>query len=80
MSKQVRKQEVPTTASKAPTHTLFHVEDRGPDTKSFWTEVAVGWLNTDGSVNLRTKTGALLLPEHSYQLRVRPPKDETTAD
>lgn len=67
MSKQTPKQEVPKDAN-APTHSLFHIEPR-EGKKPFWTEIAVGWENGDGSVNLRTKTGALLLPGHDYQLR-----------
>lgn len=69
MSKQAPKQEAPREA-KVPTHTLFHIEERRDD-KSFWTEVAVGWVNQDGSINIRTSAGALLLPGHDYQLRAR---------
>lgn len=69
MTKQTRKQEAPKD-SKAPTHALFHIEEREAD-KAFWTEVAVGWENQDGSVNLRTNVGTILLPGHVYQLRVR---------
>jgi hypothetical protein len=67
MTKQTHK---PDTQPKAPTHTLFHIEERRDD-KSFWTEVAVGWLNQDGSVNIRSSAGTLLLPGHDYQLRPR---------
>jgi len=77
MSKQTPKQPAPTD-SKAPTHTLFHIEERGQDKKSFWTEIAVGWVNADGSVNLRSNCGAILLPEHNYQLRARLAKSESS--
>lgn len=69
MSKQTHKQETPKDI-KAPTHALFHIEERGED-KAFWSEVAVGWENADGSVNLRTNVGAILLPGQVYQLRTR---------
>lgn len=69
MTKQAQKAEVPKDA-KAPTHALFHIEERKGD-KGFWTEVAVGWANQDGSINLRTNVGAILLPEQVYQLRTR---------
>ena len=69
MSKQTRKQEAPKD-SKAPTHVLFHIKERSED-KAFWNEIAVGWANADGSVNLRTNVGAILLPDQVYQLRTR---------
>jgi hypothetical protein len=70
MTKQAQKVEVSKDA-KAPTHTLYHIEERKDD-KAFWTEVAVvGWTNADGSINLRTRSGAVLLPDHDYQLRAR---------
>jgi len=77
MSKQTPKQPVQND-SKAPTHAFFHIEDRGPDKKAYWTEIAVGWVNADGSVNLRTSCGAILLPDHNYQLRTRPAKTESS--
>ena len=64
------------SSGNAPTHSLYHVEDRGEGEKSFWSEIGVGWVNKDGSINLRTKTGALLLPDHSYQLRARTEKQD----
>ena len=76
MSKQAPKQEAPKEA-KAPTHALFHIEERAHD-KSFWSEVAVGWENGDGSVNLRTNVGAILLPGQVYQLRTRQARNGTT--
>ncbi|MDZ4078515.1 MULTISPECIES: hypothetical protein [Hydrocarboniphaga] len=76
MTKQTRKQEAP-KESKAPTHALFHIEERGADDKAFWTEVAVGWENQDGSVNLRTNVGAILVPGHVYQLRTRTARNES---
>jgi len=69
MTKQAQKSEGPKD-TKAPTHALFHIEERKED-KGFWTEVAVGWANQDGSINLRTNVGALLLPGQAYQLRTR---------
>ena len=77
MSKLSPKQEAP-KESKAPTHTLFHIEERGTDQKAFWSEVAVGWENTDGSVNLRSSVGAILLPGQAYQLRSRPARNGNT--
>ncbi|MDB5973338.1 MAG: hypothetical protein JWR07_98 [Nevskia sp.] len=74
MSNEARKPEAP-TESKAPTHSLFHIEER-KGKKPFWTEIAVGWENADGSVNVRTKIGAILLPDHDYQLRVRTQRDQ----
>lgn len=74
MTKQTRKQDAQKD-TKSPTHALFHIEERGADSKAFWTEVAVGWENQDGSVNLRTGVGAILIPGHVYQLRVRPTKN-----
>lgn len=76
MSKQQNTKTAPaTTDSKIPTHVLYHVEDRGEE-KSFWSEIAVGWINKDGSVNLRTNVGAILIPGQSYQLRTRPEKKD----
>ena len=69
MTKQAQKPEAPKD-TKAPTHALFHIEERKDD-KGFWTEVAVGWANQDGSINLRTNVGTLLLPGQVYQLRSR---------
>jgi hypothetical protein len=69
MTKQTQQQAPKET--KAPTHVLYHIEERKDD-KAFWTEVAVvGWTNADGSINLRTRSGAMLLPDHDYQLRAR---------
>lgn len=68
-TQQTPKQETPKQA-KGPTHALFHIEERG-EQKAFWSEVAVGWKNADGSVNLRTNVGAVLLPGQAYQLRTR---------
>jgi hypothetical protein len=73
MTKQTNK---PEAQPKAPTHTLFHIEER-KDEKSFWTEVAVGWVNQDGSINVRTSAGALLLPGHDYQLRPRSERNKS---
>lgn len=70
MTKQPQKTEA-SKDPKAPTHTLYHIEERKDD-KAFWTEVAVvGWTNSDGSINLRTRSGVVLLPDHDYQLRAR---------
>jgi len=68
-TQQTPKQETP-KGTKAPAYALFHIEERG-EQKAFWSEVAVGWKNTDGSVNLRTNVGAVLLPGQTYQLRTR---------
>lgn len=68
-NEQTPKQDAPKQA-KVPTHALFHIEERG-EQKAFWNEVAVGWKNADGSVNLRTNVGAVLLPGQTYQLRTR---------
>ena len=68
-TQQTPKQETPKD-SKAPNYALFHIEERG-EQKAFWSEVAVGWKNADGSVNLRTNVGAILLPGQTYQLRTR---------
>ncbi len=69
MTKQAQ-QQAPKEA-KAPTHVLYHIEERKND-QAFWSEVGiVGWINTDGSINLRTRSGAVLLPGHDYQLRAR---------
>ncbi|MDE0853707.1 MAG: hypothetical protein OSA97_04725 [Nevskia sp.] len=73
MTKQNAKQEAPKD-SAAPTHGLYHIQER-PNEKSFGTEIAVGWENGDGSINLRTRSGAILLPGQSYQLR-RKDRDE----
>ena len=77
MANDTPDQEAPQT--KTPTHVLFHIEDRGPGKQAFWTEIAVGWENVDGSINIRTRIGALLLPGHGYQLRLRPAKVEVAA-
>jgi hypothetical protein len=77
MTKQARQAEALKDA-RAPTHTLFHIEER-KDAKPFWTEIgAVGWENSDGSINIRTKTGVLLLPGHDYQLRARKERNGST--
>ena len=68
--------KAPATNGNQPTHALYHIEARGED-KNYWSEIAVGWVNKDGSVNLRTNVGAVLLPGQSYQLRQRQEKKET---
>lgn len=38
---------------KTPTHTCFSVRERGEGKKAFWIPVGCGWVNKDGSLNLR---------------------------
>jgi hypothetical protein len=73
MTKQAQKTEVP-KEGRVPTHALFHMEERKGD-KWFWTEIAAGWENEDGSVNIRTHVGAMLLPGQAYRLRSRQAKN-----
>lgn len=80
MSKQQKAPPASNTqnGSKAPTHVLYHIAEKGEgQDKSYWTEIGAGWINGDGSVNIRSRTGTVLLPGESYQLRVKP---EATAD
>lgn len=61
----------------APTHGLFHIEDpRKEGVKGKWTEIAVGWQNADGSINVRARAGAILQIGQSYQLRVLDKKED----
>jgi hypothetical protein len=66
MAKQT--ETAPTTGTNGPTHRLYHIDSSGE--KNIWTDVAVGWLNQDGSINLKSRSGAVLLPGQSYQIRV----------
>ena len=36
-----------------PTHTCFAVRERGENKKAFWIPIGSGWVNKDGSLNLR---------------------------
>lgn len=78
MTKQNAKQDAPKD-NAAPTHGLYHIEERQNE-KSLWTEVAVGWENRDGSINLRTRCGAILLPGQSYQLRRKERDDAKSSE
>ncbi|MDB5986771.1 MAG: hypothetical protein JWR16_1824 [Nevskia sp.] len=77
MTKQAQKAEAQKD-TKAPTHALFHIEERDDDGKAFWSEVAVGWENQDHSINIRTNVGAVLLPGQVYQLRIRKERNGST--
>jgi hypothetical protein len=35
-------------AGKSPTHTAYHVRDRGEGQKSFWTRIGAAWAHADG--------------------------------
>lgn len=35
--------------SKAPTHTAYHVRDRGEGKQSFWTRIGSAWPHKDGN-------------------------------
>ncbi|MGH7242377.1 MAG: hypothetical protein ACREJD_03045 [Phycisphaerales bacterium] len=37
-----------TTASKAPTHAVYHVRE-GKDNKAFWTRIGAAWPHNDGN-------------------------------
>jgi hypothetical protein len=59
--------------SNIPTHKAYNIRDRGEGKKAVWTEVAVGWTNKDGSLNLVFN----LLPlDGKVQVRVYEPRDK----
>ena len=35
-------------ASKAPSHLVYHVRDRGDNQKSYWTRIGAAWAHNDG--------------------------------
>jgi hypothetical protein len=62
-------------SGNAPSHRLYHIADGAG--KASWTAIAVAWVNRDGSLNLRVRAGAILLPNDDYQLRKIEPKITT---
>ena len=36
-----------------PTHTIYHVRDRGDESKAAWDRVGVAWTNRDGSLSCK---------------------------
>jgi hypothetical protein len=56
--------------------TVYTIVDRGPN-KSFWTKVGVGFVNNDGSINLRLDA----LPTNgTLQVRDYEPRDSERRD
>ena len=39
-------------ATRTPSHKVYWIRDRGEGRKASWTEIGVGFVNRDGSVNL----------------------------
>lgn len=62
--------------NQRPSHNVFHIRDRGPNQKGWWTQVGSAWTNKDGSLNVILDT----LPiDGKLHIRVPNPKEETPA-
>lgn len=63
------------------TKTLYLItsyKDKDDKTQNRWRRVGAGFVNSDGSVNLRIDDGMVLMSGHSYQLRA--PSSEADGD
>ena len=62
-------------ANHIPTHQVYSIRER-KERKSVWTEVGIGWLNSDGSLNLVLNLVPL---DGKLHVRVITAKDEPKA-
>jgi hypothetical protein len=63
------------TTKNLPSHTVFHVRDRGADKKAHWTEVGVAFTNKDGSLSVKLNCVPV---DGQLQVRAYKPREENT--
>ena len=64
--KKVAKEKMSAPHPNRPTHTIYHVRDRGEGNKAAWDHIGSAWTNRDGSLSCRLDTMPL---DGRFQIR-----------